>query len=137
VVESRETEVDDLIRKALLKEDARNDVFAPSVLRPPRRHAKSASALIAKQPSICCKRVAENKGSLDTYIRFLARQSYGPARVCNNDLKRPAARPKIAMPSRAGLYRRLLMGPFLSRPSYECGVTVFLGVSAPRMLHRV
>jgi hypothetical protein len=55
VAESRETEIDDLVRKGLLKEDARNDVHAvrQALLRPPR----SLFALIAKQSNICCKKM--------------------------------------------------------------------------------
>jgi hypothetical protein len=101
-------------------------------------HAKSAFAFIAKQSNICCKRVAENKGFLDTHIRFLARQSYGPALV-SNDLKRPAAPPKIAMHESCRPLPPSSDGTVLSRRSYLCGVTIFLvfvRVSAPRMLHR-
>jgi hypothetical protein len=75
-------------------------------------HAKSAFAFIAKQSNICCKRVAENKGFLDTHIRFLARQSYGPALVdATTTLSDLLRRRKSRCTSRVGLYRRLLMGP--------------------------
>ena len=58
----------------------------------------------------------KTRGFLDTYIRFLARQFYGPALVMR---QRPqatccAAENRDAQ-SRVGLYRRLLMGPYLSR----------------------